>query len=66
MLQKLASNHASRYVQIGTNVVAVVFLLLWFATIGFVLLQEAFEVAGLLLVFTVLIVGLAYANERPE
>ena len=65
MLQKLASNHASRYIQVGSNILAVLFVLVWFAIIGFVLLKQAFEVAGLFIVFTLLILGLAYVNERP-
>lgn len=66
MLRKVANGRTSRYIQIGTEVLAVLFAIAWFAIIGFVLLQGAYEVAGMLLVFTLLIAGLAYANERPE
>lgn len=66
MLRKMASVHVSRYIQTGANVLAVLFVLAWFALIGFVLLKGAFEVAGLFIVFTLLIAGLAYANERPQ
>lgn len=66
MLRKLSSAHASRYLQAGINVLAVLFTLTWFAIIGFVLFQDAYEVAGMLIIFTLLIAGLAYVNERPE
>ena len=66
MLQKLASTRISKYIQMGTEALAVLFALAWFAMIGFVLLKGAFEVAGLFIVFTFLIAGLAYANERPK
>ncbi|MFB6087183.1 MAG: hypothetical protein ABEJ85_01580 [Haloarculaceae archaeon] len=56
----------SRYIRLGTEVLAVVLTVSWFAFIGFVLLQGAYEVASLFIVFTILIAGLAYANEKPD
>lgn len=66
MFDWLAGNKISRYIQIGTEVLAVLLAVAWFALIGFVLHQGAYEVGGLFIVFTILIAGLAYANERPD
>jgi hypothetical protein len=66
MLEKFAGNRSSTYMQAGVNVLSVLFVLGWIGAIGFTLSQGAFEFAGMLIIFTVLITGLAYANERPE
>ena len=66
MLQRLSGTRASRLIQITYEVLAVLLAVAWFALIGFILLQGAYEVGGLFIVFTILIAGLAYANERPD
>lgn len=63
MFRMLASHRASQYIQMVVEVLSVVLCLAWFAMIGFILLQGALEVAGALILFTLLIAGLAYANE---
>lgn len=66
MLRKLSGPKASRYVQTGVNVFAVVFALAWIGFIAYLFVQGATEFGGLFLILTLLIVGLAYANERPD
>ncbi len=66
MLQRLSGAKASRFIQITYEVLAVLFAVAWFALIGFILLQGAYQVAGLFILFTVFIAGLAFANERPD
>ncbi|MFC6863957.1 hypothetical protein ACFQGE_10870 [Halomicroarcula sp. GCM10025817] len=66
MLQRLSGTRGSRVIQITYEILAVLLAVAWFALIGFILLQGAYEVGGLFIVFTILIAGLAYANERPD
>lgn len=66
MLQRLSGVKASRYIQIGYELLAILLAVGWFALIGFILLQGAYEMGGLLVVFTLLIAILAYVNERPD
>lgn len=62
----LSGAKASRYVQTSYEILAVVLAVAWFAFIGFVLLRGAYEIGSLFIIFTVFIIGLAIANERPN
>lgn len=63
MFQTLAGRKTSEYIQLGINVLSVLLFVAWFVVVGFVLLQGAYEIAGVLILFTLLISGLAYVNE---
>lgn len=66
MFQKLAGPKISRYVQTGANLFGVLFALAWIGFVAFLFVQGAVEFGTLFLILTLLILGLAYVNERPE
>lgn len=66
MLVKLATSPAVGILQIGYYALSVLMLLAWSAIVLFLLVEGAYQVGGLFVILTVLIVVLAYANERYE
>ena len=66
MFHRLAGVKTSSYLQRGYGLLAVLMAVGWFALIGYILLQGAYELGGLLVIFTLLIAVLAYFNERPD
>lgn len=66
MFQKLSGPKVSAYLQMGVNVLAILFALAWVAFIVFLFVQDALEFGVLFSILTVLILILAYANERPQ
>lgn len=66
MLQKLAGPRISEYIQTGVNALGVLFAIAWIGFIVFLFVQRAADFGALFLVLTIFILGLAYANERPE
>lgn len=66
MSLRLSGAKVSRYIQASYEILAVILAVAWFAFIGFVLLRGAYEIGSLFTIFTVFIIGLAIANERPN